>query len=121
MPHCTLESSDNIVDIIDKREILLKINKCLADTGLFNLNDIKSRFVTHTDYVIGDGDADRAFVTLNISILSGRDASLKAMLSNKCLELLQPFFPESFKRLKFSLTVQISELDKDSYSKAKSY
>lgn len=121
MPHCTLESSDNIIDAIDKREILLKINSCLADTGLFNINDIKSRFITHHDYVIGDGDTKRAFVTLNIAILSGRDPSVKLMLSNKCLKLLNPFFTKSFKQLKFSLTVQISELDKESYAKEKSY
>lgn len=121
MPHCILESSDNIIDIIDRRDILLKTNQCLADTGLFKLNDIKSRFVVHHDFVVGDGDTRRAFATLNIAILSGRDSTVKAVLTDKCLKVLKPFFKKSCKQLKFSLTVQVSELHKESYAKVKSY
>ena len=121
MPHCILETSDNLIEIINKKELLLQINKCIEETGLFNINDIKSRYVVHTNYVIGDGDVNRAFVTLNVAILSGRNQETKNMISNKCLEILRPIFRESMKKLKFSLTVQITEIDKESYAKEKSY
>ncbi len=121
MPHCILEVSNNIVEIVDRQKLLLQINNCLADTGLFNLNDIKSRFIIHKDYVIGDGDKKCAFVSLNVSILSGRSQEIKNMISNKCLDLLKLAFTESLKKLKFSLTVQISELEKDSYARVKNY
>lgn len=121
MPHCILEISDNIVETINKKELLSQINNCLAETGLFNINDIKSRFIVHSDYVIGDGDEKRAFVTLNVAILSGRSAETKSMISNKCLDLLKRSFTESLKKLKFSLTVQFTEMDKESYAKEKSY
>jgi 5-carboxymethyl-2-hydroxymuconate isomerase len=121
MPHCILECSDNIVENVNKKELLLQVNNRLAETGLFNLNDIKSRFVVHEDYFIGDGDVKRAFVTLNVAILSGRSQETRNMISNNCLDFLKSKFIESFKELKFSLTVQISEMDKESYAKEKNY
>ncbi len=121
MPHCVLETSDNILENISKKELLLQINNCLAETGLFNINDIKSRYVVHRDYVIGDADKNRAFVALNVAILSGRSKETKIMISNKCLDLLKSRFKESLKRLKLSLTVQITEMGKESYAKEKSY
>ncbi len=121
MPHCILESSDNIVEFVDKKELLLQINNCLNEMGLFNINDIKSRFIVHNDYVVGDGDKNRAFVSLNVAILSGRSQETKNMISNKCLELLKQVFAKSLKQLKFSLTVRITEMDKESYAKEKSY
>ncbi len=121
MPHCILESSNNIVDRINKRVILLKVNECLVSTGLFNQDDIKSRFIIHNDYVIGDGDEKRAFVSLNVFILSGRSSAIRKMISSKFLNLLTQLFAESLKQLKFSLTVQITEIDKGSYAKGKSY
>jgi len=121
MPHCILEISDNIVEKTKKKEILSKINNCLAETGLFNVNDIKSRVVVHNDYFIGDGDEKRAFVALNVAILSGRAQETKNMISNKCLKVLKLIFAESFNQLKFSLTVQITEMDKESYAREKNY
>ena len=121
MPHCILETSDNIIDLINRKEILSEINNCLAETGLFNINDIKSRFIVHDDYVIGDGDKKRAFVTLNVAILSGRSQGTKNMISNKCLELLKLRFVQSLKKLKFSLSVQIAEMDKEIYARTKNY
>ncbi len=121
MPHCILETSDNIIDSINRKEILSEINNCLAETGLFNIDDIKSRFIVHNNFVIGDGDENRVFVTLNVAILSGRSQETKNMISKKCLELLKLAFAESLKKLKFSLTVQITEMDKESYARTKNY
>ena len=62
-----------------------------------------------------------AFVTLNISILSGRTQEVKNMIPNKCMALLEQCFLKSTEELKFSLPVQITEINKESYSRIKSY
>ncbi|OGU55903.1 MAG: hypothetical protein A2V66_18300 [Ignavibacteria bacterium RBG_13_36_8] len=121
MPHCIIEYSANIKENVNKNALLLEINKTLDETKMFSLNDIKSRIIVHDDYCVGDGDPSRAFVTLNVSIISGRDSDTKKIISDLCLDLLKKHFSESLKRLKLSLTVQISELDKDSYGREKSY
>ena len=121
MPHCVVEYSDNIADDFDIKNLLSQINQYLAGTELFNLNDIKSRAVCHDLYVIGDGDESRSFVTINLSILSGRDEVVKKQLSDGLLRLLEKNFPLTLSKQKASLTVQRSEMDKGSYRRIVSY
>ncbi|HKI78380.1 MAG TPA: 5-carboxymethyl-2-hydroxymuconate Delta-isomerase [Ignavibacteriaceae bacterium] len=121
MPHCTLEYSDNVLDKTDDRAILKNIHDVIIETKMFSLNDLKSRTIVHHDYLIGDGDPERAFVTLKISILTGRDDHIRKTISENCLDILKKSFPESFEKLKLSITVQINEMDKGTYSREVNY
>ncbi len=115
MPHCLLEASDNLLDQPDWRGLLRDINGKLVATGLFSAADIKSRFIRHDVFLIGDGAPDRAFVTLNVQILGGRPDEVKAQLSEALLPLLTGAFPRTLAEMTCSLTVQISELHRPSY------
>jgi 5-carboxymethyl-2-hydroxymuconate isomerase len=115
MPHCILEASDNLLDQPDWSGLLRTVNQTLAGTGLFQLADIKSRFLRHGTYAIGDGAPDRAFVTLTVQILDGRADEVKAQLSDLLLEALKPAFPATSAAMRFSLTVQIADLHRPSY------
>jgi 5-carboxymethyl-2-hydroxymuconate isomerase len=121
MPHCTLECSDNIVDQVDFQQVLLDIHAYLESTGMFQTADIKSRVVRHAEYVVGDGAADRAFVTVELAILGGRDKSVKRELSQSILSLLERHFPKTLADRRCSLTVRISDIDRDSYARSISY
>ena len=121
MPHCILEHSDNIVDQVDFTHLLLDVNELLAGTGLFKLDDIKSRAICHNLYVIGDGAPDRTFVTINICILSGREEVVKIELSNTVLKLLERLFPRTLAETRCSLTVRITDMHRNSYAKTTSY
>lgn len=121
MPHCILEYSDNIVDKTDNPAILKNIHDVLTATKSFSLNDIKSRTVVHRDYLVGNGDTDRAFVALTISFLSGKKAEFKKNISRECMNILIKSFPESREKLKLSMTVEIRELDKETYLREKNY
>jgi 5-carboxymethyl-2-hydroxymuconate isomerase len=115
MPHCILEASDNLLDQPDWTGLLRRINGTLAATGLFQAADIKSRFVSHGIFAIGEGAPGQAFVTLNVQILSSRDDAVKAQLSEALLPILAEAIPRTFAQMKCSLTVQISELHRPSY------
>jgi len=115
MPHCILEYSANVVDQPDMTRLLVDIHDAIMATGLFTLADIKSRAIRHEQYVIGDGDTERAFVTLNVQILEGRSDEVKAQISEAALEVLKRAFPESLRQRKCSLTVQVSEIHRPSY------
>jgi len=121
MPHCILEYSDNIIDKTDNPAILKNIHNILVATKLFSLNDIKSRAIIHHDYLVGDGNPDRAFVNLTVSFLSGKDENVKKKISKDCLEILKKSFPLSSEKLKLSMTVEIRELDKETYLRDKNY
>ena len=117
MPHCVLEYSDNIVDQPDFYALLHQVHEFLAGTGMFKLADIKSRVLRHDLFIVGDGSRDRAFVTMNVCIFGGRDEATKAKISNGVLQVLQQHFPKTFAERRCSLTVQISDIDRDSYAK----
>lgn len=121
MPHCLLEASDNLLDHPDWKGLLRAINQTLVATGLFTAADIKSRAIQHAAFVIGDGAPDQAFVTLTVQILGGRPDDVKAQLSEALLETLKPAFPMTFAQMKFSLTVQITDIHRPSYRRHISY
>ena len=121
MPHCLLEASDNLLDQPDWAGLLREVNGTLAATGLFQVADIKSRFVRHGTFAIGDGAADQAFVTLNVQILAGRTDEVKAQLSEALLPLLTRAFPRTLAQMKCSLTVQITDIHRASYRRQISY
>jgi len=115
MPHCILEYSSNVIDPPEMRRVLLEINSALAQTGLFKLEDIKSRGIKHRDFVVGDGNPNRAFVTLNIQIFSGRSDEAKAQVSQAAFHVLQTAFSKSLEQQNCSITVQVTDIHRPSY------
>jgi len=121
MPHCILEASDNLLDQPDWPALLRQVNGALVATGLFQAADIKSRFLRHDVFAIGDGSPDQAFVTLNVQILGGRPDDVKALVSEALLAVLVPAFPRTLAGMKTSLTVQITDIHRASYRRQISY
>ena len=117
MPHCTLEYSANLGDFPDVAGLLKEINLYLAGTGLFNLGDIKSRALKHDRYAVGDSGPDKAFVSLTIGILSGRNDETKTRITTGALELLERRLRGSMKALTCSVTVQVTDIHRESYQR----
>ena len=115
MPHCILEYSANAVDEPDWRETLAALHRMLVATGLFALDDIKSRVVRQSEFLVGDGRSDRAFVALEIQILSGRSDEVKGEICDAALQVLLRAFPQTAASPTTSFTVQISEIHRPSY------
>lgn len=117
MPHCILEHSSNVIDQVDHRQLLLQIHDVLAATGEFKRGDIKGRAIEHQVFVVGDGAPDRAFISLNLAILSGRGDQLKTRIAEDAAQVLRQAFPRTLAELRCSLTVQVSEMHRPSYQK----
>ncbi|MGD0831892.1 MAG: 5-carboxymethyl-2-hydroxymuconate Delta-isomerase [Terracidiphilus sp.] len=121
MPHCIFEYSANIADDSDWHKIMMKVHETLISTGQFVTMDIKSRVVRHENFVIGDGENNQSFVTLDIRILDGRSDDIKNEITKAALEVLVDEFPKSLAEQKCSITVQISEIHRASYQRHVSY
>jgi len=116
MPHCVVEYSDNIPDGFQHRDFFKKLHQLMIETGEFKLERIKSRFISHGNYYLGDGNKENCFIYLQISILTGRSTSLRQKLSKEALDLLKEFFPKAIKSQKCSMTVDIREMDRETHS-----
>ena len=115
MPHCILEASDNLLDAPDWGALLRDLHGALTATGLFREADLKSRVILHPIFRVGDGAPDRAFVTLDVQIMDGRDDAAKTRISEALMAVLAPAFPRSAAGMRLNLTVQVSELHRASY------
>ncbi len=120
MPHLILEYSKNLADSFDHHAVLFDLHRLLADTGLFKLEDIKSRAVACETFVVGDGAPGRAFAHLEIRILEGRTDAVKAHLSEQGLALLAQRLGPGLDRCQCSVTVEISGIHRTSYKKLSS-
>ncbi len=120
MPHFILEYSDNILEKINHKDVFTSLHQLLIESGSFKLSDIKSRAVAHKDYYISDGNESNAFVHLTLSIFKGRDLSIRQEVGKKILAFLQKKFARSYKELHCSITVEIKEINADTYFKISS-
>ena len=121
MPHCIIEHSDNIKDSTSWATIFKELHKILVDTGEIKESDIKSRAIEHKNFYIGNGNMNKAFITLNIQLLDGRSDEFKKELAQSALILLNKYFEKTFKELHTSITVQISDIHRKSYSRKINY
>jgi len=120
MPHCILEASDNLLDTPDWGALLASLHAALVGTGLFKEADLKSRVILHRHFRVADGAPDRAFATLDVQILEGRDDATKARISEALMAVLAGAFPRTAAAMRLNLTVQVSELHRASYRRATS-
>lgn len=116
MPHIHLEYSDNLENF-DARPVLLALNQALFATGhVTAATDIKSRATCQSDYLIGLGDENQAYVHAKVSLLSGRDLKTKTEISNQLLLTLQQLLLQQ-SHLTVQLCVEILEMEKACYGK----
>ncbi len=108
MPHCIVEHSP----CIDAQVLNQKVFKGALASGLFSADgsDIKVRSIAYEHYQTGAVKED--FIHVGLRILSGRSDDDKLRLSQSVLAQL-----ESLNVSKASLTVEIVDMDRDSYSK----
>ena len=85
-----------------------KVHERLIATGEFVAGDIKSRVIRHSNFLIGNGEGNQSFVTLNLQILDGRSDEFKSEIARMALEILVAAFPKSLAEQKCSITVQIT-------------
>ena len=120
MPHFVLEYSDNILEEVDFKDFFERLHTLLVENGPFNLSAIKSRAIRHQHFSVANGKESNAFVHLTLSIFKGRDLSIRQAVGEKILSFLKAEFARSFEKLNCSYTLEIEEIEKDTYFKATS-
>lgn len=110
MPHCIIEYSKDLEKEISAQNMIEKTYQGALNTNLFISSDIKTRAISFDHYQTGN--IKENFIYINIKILSGRTVEQRKMLSDT---VLNEFKDINIQPL--SISVEISELEKESYSK----
>ena len=116
MPHLHLEYTANLTGLAVEK-ILLRLNNVLMVSGQFGSEfDIKSRAIKVERFQVGTSLSPRGFIAVKLSLLSGRSAQVKKQLSESLLAALQDLgdWPAD---VQVQLSVQVVDMDRDSYSK----
>ena len=117
MPHLTLEYTHNLRLSASFDELFGQLHRVLADVGGIPLGNCKSRAVRLTDYYVGDGGDNHAFVHLTIRFLAGRSTELKQEVGRQSLAVLEECFAPSSAELELQVTVEIQEIERSTYFK----
>ena len=115
MPTIHFEYTDNL-NLSDKiKPFLTSIHKTLVDIIHTDLATCRSLIVPHTSYVVGDGNANNAFLQLTIKILPGRSADLKKQLGAILFEKIQNTFSSEIAAQNTQCRVYVQETNIDYY------
>ena len=111
MPHIILEYAEQLADGAEVDAMLQAIHHSIADSGLFKANQIKTRAYPFRNFTnAGEGDP---YIHIQARIKLGRDADNKKRLGEAILAGLSTMkIPASV------ITVEIIDMDRDSYGKA---
>ena len=119
MPQMFVDYSDNIQDL-DKKALMLGLNHALFNTGLVGHEfDIKTRIQAVSDFMIGFGENNQAFIFVRLQGLSGRTDEQKNRMTDALLNCLQSFAAYTAKDLEVQLCVEFAEMPKEIYRKLK--
>lgn len=110
MPHCIVEYSHGLTDVVDPQTINKAVFEGALKSALFEQNHIKTRSSVYQHYQTGSEKSE--FVHVVMRILSGRTAEQRAHLSGLVLESLA-----ALQLTSVSLTVEVVEMERFSYAK----
>jgi len=117
MPQITLEYTDNVRDTVDFDLLFMKLHEILSEVAGIRIGNCKSRAVKLSDYLVGAGDADAAFVHLEVAILEGRSLETRQEMGRRMLEALRGAYAGTLAELALQITVEVRDLQKALYFK----
>lgn len=111
MPHLIIEYAQELADAGAVAMMLQAVHEAAVATKLFDPEHIRTRAVPVSFYRTGTQEG--AFIHAQLRIHPGRDAGQKRMLSEAVLAAIRNLVWEK----EFVLTVEVAEMDRDSYAK----
>lgn len=115
MPHCVLEYSANIPNVFSTQDLFSGLHAILAGFPSIEKERIKSRAIRYTDFMIGAGAPNRAFISLQISLMSGRPEELRRKVATDAHAFLKDYFAGAISGLDCSVSVEIREINRGTF------
>ncbi|MEZ8988997.1 5-carboxymethyl-2-hydroxymuconate Delta-isomerase [Vibrio breoganii] len=112
MPNLVMEYTDSLEDRLNTQGLLQDMHQALIDSGLFDLNSVKSRTLRCHSWLIGDSEDQNDFIHVTVELLSGRTPEQKKALSQSVFAILT----EQASWVG-SVTVNIRDMDRDCFAK----
>lgn len=115
MPIINFEYTDNLKIDSQIKKFLLETHHILVQTIKTDLPTCRSSISKMVDYVIGDGNANNAYIILCIRMLPGRTDEIKNHTGKILLEKIYHDFSDEIKKHNTQVRVYLTETDKQHY------
>lgn len=115
MPTIHLEYTDNLKITNELKPFLQAVHYLLVEMIKTDLPTCRSLIKPYSDYVVGSGANENAFIQMTIKMLPGRSDELKHSLGNTLLEKIQSTFTSEINRLNTEIRVYIEDTDINHY------
>ncbi len=117
MPQITLEYTANVDQPIEFRDLFAELHQVLAGAAGINITNFKSRARCLDTYHVGEGKAGSAFVHLVVELFEGRSVELKREIGGRGIEVLKKHFARSLSDLDLQITLQMRDIQRQTYFK----
>ena len=116
MPHIHLETTADLVENDRVPDLLAALVEELARYETVHPASIKAYHTLRATWAMGAG-AKAGFAHCTCMVLSGRPAELRQTISNGMFAKLTDLFSESVENGEAGLTLELREMDRDTYRK----
>jgi 5-carboxymethyl-2-hydroxymuconate isomerase len=113
MPHLILEYSANLASEIDAPQLMERLARAAASTGVFPLAGIRVRCHPVEEYYVADGHADNAFLHLLIRLGHGRDVETRKRAGQVVFDALCDHLAPIYARRPLAISMEIVEIHPD--------
>lgn len=111
MAHAVVEYTNNLGPDADIRGLLNKIARAMVDTdGVFPIGGIRVRAIKLEDYVVADGQADDAFVNIEVRMAAGRPDEFKQQFFSALFDMAKAHFAPLAAQRYFALSMYVQDL-----------
>lgn len=115
MPVVNFEYTKNLAIDHQVNAFIQDMHHTLVDIIKTDLLTCRSTITRHQHYLIGDGDADNAFIQLSIRMLPGRTKETKDKLGAGLLAMINQVFAQEIAKHETQIRVYLTEVEKDYY------
>src|SRR3990167_4265872 len=112
MPILNFEYTDNLKIDTEVKLFLLEVHHILVQEIKTDLRTCRSSISKISDYVIGDGNSNNAYIILRIQMLPGRTDDIKNRTGEILLEKIYSNFSDEIKKHDTQVRVSLTETDK---------
>ena len=115
MPIINFEYTDNLKIDSQINSFLLKTHNILVQEIKTDLHTCRSNIAKISNYIIGDGDSNNAYIILRIQMLPGRTDDIKNHTGKILLEKIYNDFSDEIQKYDTQVRVYLTETDKKHY------
>ena len=116
MPHIHLETTSDLEENAHVPDILEALTLCLAEQETIPSKSIKAYHSLRSVWHMGEG-APAGFAHCEVALLNNRPLELRQKIAKEMMAVMRDQFASSMVQELVSITLEIREMDKDTYMK----